>query len=138
MPQGLQLVTFAKVAITGTNWESVSPISGDSATFFNVPQGSVAYIAEIWATDNLNACEVSVTGSRFHDQTYGIRASVTSGAATAPINRAVCVSPIGLDKPIFPSDVLTVQGKGTELDDVIITLHIYYHELPRITSRLAP
>ena len=61
MAQGLQLVTFAKVAISGTNFEAVSPISGDSATFFNVPQGSVAYLAEVWATDNLNACEVSVS-----------------------------------------------------------------------------
>ena len=137
MPQGLQLVTFSKVAISGTNWEAVSPISGDSATFFNVPQGSVAYIAEIWATNNLHTCEVSITGSRFHDQTYGIRASVTSGAATAPINRAVCVSPIGLDQPIFPSDVLSVQVNGTASDDVIITLLIYYHDLPGISARLA-
>ena len=113
MAQGLQLVTFAKVAISGTNFEAVSPISGDSATFFNVPQGSVAYLAEVWATDNLNACEVSVTASRFHDQTYGIRASITSGATTAPVNRAVCISPIGLDQPIFPSDVLSVQVNGT-------------------------
>jgi hypothetical protein len=137
MPQALQLVTFAKVAISGTNWEAVSPISGDSATFFNVPQGSVAYLAEIWAVDNLNAAEISVTASRFHDQTYGIRASVTSGAATAPINRSVCVSPIGLDQPIFPSDVLSVQCKGTASDDVIITLLVYYHDLPGISARLA-
>ena len=137
MPQGLQLVTFAKVAISGTNWEAVSPISGDSATFFNVPQGSLAYLAELWATNNLHACEVSVTASRFHDQTYGIRAAVTSGAATAPINRAVCVSPIGLDQPIFPSDVLSVQVIGTASDDVIITLLIYYQDLPGISARLA-
>ncbi len=137
MPQALQLVTFSKVAITGTNFEAVSPISGDSATFFNVPQGSLAYLAELWATDNLNACEVSVTASRFHDQTYGIRASITSGAATAPINRAVCISPIGLDQPIYPSDVLSVQVKGTASDDVIITMLIYYHDLPGISARLA-
>ncbi len=137
MPQALQLVTFAKVAISGTNFEAVSPVSGDSATFFNVPQGSLAYLAELWAVDNLNAAEVSVTASRFHDQTYGIRASVTSGAAVAPINRSVCISPIGLDQPIFPSDVLSVQVKGTASDDVIITLLIYYHDLPGISSRLA-
>ncbi len=137
MPQALQLVTFSKVSITGTNWEAVSPISGDSATFFNVPQGSLAYLAELWATNNLHACEVSVTASRFHDQTYGIRAAVTSGAATAPINRAVCVSPIGLDQPIFPSDVLSVQVIGTAADDVIITLLIYYQDLPGISARLA-
>ena len=137
MPPALQTVTFSKVSITGGAWESVSPVSGDSATFFNVPQGSVAFLAEAWAVDNLHAAEVSITASRFHDQTYGIRSSVTSGAATAPINRSVCLSPIGVDQPIFPSDVLTVQVNGTASDDVIITLLIYYADLPGIHARLA-
>jgi hypothetical protein len=137
MPQGLQLLTFSKVAISGSAFEAVSPISGDSATFFNVPQGSVAYIGEIWATNNLHACEVSVTASRFHDQVYGIRGQVTSGATTAPINRAQQISAIGIDQPIFPSDVLSVQVNGTASDDVIITMLIYYADLPGISARLA-
>lgn len=137
MPQGLQLVTFSKVSLTGGAFEAISPISGDSATFFNVPIGSQAYIGEIWAVDNLHACEVSITASRFHDQTFGIRASITSGAATAPVNRSVCISSIGVDQPIYPSDVLSVQANGTAADDVIITLLIYYNQLPGISARLA-
>jgi hypothetical protein len=137
MPPGLQTVTFSKVDITGGAFEAVSPISGDSATFFNVPQGSAAFLAEAWAVNNLHACEVSITASRFHDQVYGIRASVTSGAATAPINRSVCVSPIGIDQPIFPSDVLSVQVNGTAHDDFILTLTLYYPDLPGIHARLA-
>jgi hypothetical protein len=137
MPQGLQLLTFSKVAISGSAFEAVSPISGDSATFYNVPQGTKMQVAEIWGTDNLHACEFSVTATRWHDQTYGIRGQVTSGAATAPINRAQCLSPIGVDQPIFPSDVLTVQVNGTASDDVILTLLVYYPELPGISARLA-
>lgn len=137
MPQGFQTLTFSKVAITGGAFEAVAPISGDSATFFNVPQGTNAYVSEIWAVDNLHACEVSVTASRWHDQTFGIRASVTSGAATAPVNRSVCISPMGLDQPIFPSDVLSVQVNGTAADDVIITINVYYPDLPGIRARLA-
>lgn len=137
MPQGLQTLTFSKVAIGGTTFAALSPIGTDSATFFNVPQGSLAYLGEIWATDNLNACEVSITASRFHDQVYGIRGAVTSGAATAPINRAVCISPIGIDQPIFPSDILSVQATGTASDDVIVTLVVYYQDIPGIKARLA-
>ena len=103
MPQGLQTLTFSKVAISGSVFEALSPIGTDSATFFNVPQGSMAYLAEGWAVNNLHAMEVSVTASRFHDQIYGIRASITSGATTAPVNRSVCFTPIGIDQPIFPS-----------------------------------
>ena len=137
MPPALQTVTFSKVAITGTNFEAVSPISGDSATFFNVPQGTNAFLGECWAVDNLNACEVSITASRFHDQVYGIRSAVTSGAATAPVNRSQCIQPIGIDQPIFPSDVLSVQVKGTASDDFICTLLLYYPDLPGIKARLA-
>ena len=137
MPQALQLLTFSKVAITGGAFEAVSPVSGDSATFFNVPQDTGAYVSEIWAVDNLHACEIAVTATRWHDQQYGIRGQVTSGAATAPVNRSQCINPIGFDQPIFPSDVLTVQVNGTASDDVIITLLVYYPNLPGIKARLA-
>ncbi len=137
MPHGFQFLTFSKVAISGSAFEAVSPVSGDSATFFNVPQDSQAYLGEIWATNNLHGCEVSITASRFHDQVYGIRGEVTSGATTAPINRAVCISSIGLDQKIYPSDVLSVQVNGTASDDVVITMLIYYENLPGISARLA-
>src|ERR1051326_2584595 len=122
MPQGFQTRTFSKGSRTGGSFEALSPIGTDSAPFFNVPQGSQAYLAEVWAVDNLHACEISITASRFHDQVFGIRGSVTSGATTAPVNRSVCLSPIGVDQPIFPSDVLSVQANGTAADDVIVTL----------------
>jgi hypothetical protein len=137
MPPGLQTLTFSKVSLGGGVFEALAPIGTDSATFFNVPQGSAAYLAEIWATNNLHACEVSITASRFHDQTFGIRGSVTSGAATAPVNRAVCISPIGVDQPIFPSDILSVQANGTAADDVIVTITVYYPDIPGIHARLA-
>src|SRR5438552_5854056 len=137
MPQGLQTVSFFKTAISGGAFEALAPATGDSATFFNVPQGSVAYLAEVWAVDNLHACEISLTASRFHDQVFGIRGEVTSGAATAPTLRSVNLSPIGLDQPIFPSDVLSVQANGTASDDVNVTLLIYYADIPGISARLA-
>ena len=137
MPHGLQLLTFSKVGISGTNWEAVSPVSGDSATFYNIPLNSNAYVSEIWATDNLNAAEVAVTATRWHDQIYGIRGAVTSGAATAPINRAQRISGIGIDQPIYSGDVMTVQCKGTASDDVIITVLVYYPEIGGPSARLA-
>src|SRR6266702_3149587 len=137
MPQGLQTITFSKVSLTGGAFEALAPIGTDSATFFNVPQGSMAFLGEIYGVNNLHACEISITASRFHDQVFGIRASITSGATTAPVNRSVCISPIGLDQPIFPSDVLSVQANGTAADDVIVTLLIYYQDIPGIHARLA-
>src|SRR5438067_1868670 len=137
MPQGLQTVSFFKTAISGGAFEALAPGTGDSATFFNVPQGSPAYLAEIWAVDEDHACEISLTASRFHDQVRGIRARVPSGAALAPVNRPSLVSPSGFDQAVFPSDVLTVNANGTASDDVNVTFILYYQDIPGISARLA-
>jgi hypothetical protein len=136
MPAALQTVTFFKQNLTGGAFEALAAASGDSATFFNVPQGSSCYMAEIWGVDNASPCELSLTASRFHDQTFGIRLAVPSGALLAPTTRPSLLSPAGFDQPIFPSDVLTVQANGTAADNVNVTLQLYYPDLPGIAARL--
>ena len=137
MPPALQCLTATKVSLTGGAFEALSAISGDSLTFFNVPQGSPAFIGEIWACDNLHAMEVEITASRFHDQVGGIRASVPSSASTIPVAAPWNISPIGLDQPIYPSDVMTVNVNGTASDDASVTFVIYYPDLPGANARLA-
>jgi hypothetical protein len=136
MPQGQQVVTFFKQSLTGGAFEALAPGTGDTATFFNVPQGSLAYISEVWGVDDAHLCELSLTASRFHDQVFGIRSSIPSGASLAPAKRMSNVSPSGIDQPIFPSDVLTVQANGTASDNVNVTLCIYYADIPGVAARL--
>jgi hypothetical protein len=135
MPPALQVVTFFKQGLTGGAFEALAPGTGDSATFFNVPQGSGPYLSEIWAVDNANPMEVSLTASRFHDQTFGIRLAVPSGALLAPTTRPSLVSPAGFDQPVFPSDVLTVNVNGTAADNANVTAILYYPDLPGIDGR---
>lgn len=137
MPAGLQVVNFFKQGLTGGAFEALAPGTQDSATFFNIPQGSGAYLAEIWAVDNASACELSLTASRFHDQTFGLRLAVPSGATLAPTTRPSLVSPAGYDQPIFPSDVLSIQANGTAGDNVNVTGLLYYPNLPGIAGRYA-
>lgn len=134
---GLQVVNFFKQAITGGAFEALAPGTGDSATFFNIPQGSPAYLAEVWAVDDASPCEVSLTASRFHDQVRGIRCQVPDGSTLAPVEKASLVSPAGLDQPIYPSDVLTVNVNGTAADNVNVTLILYYEDIPGIAASLA-
>src|SRR5262245_46805669 len=136
MPAGLQVLNFYKQSLTGGAFEALSAGTGDSATFFNVPQGSAAYLGEIWGVDDANPCEVSLTASRFHDQVYGIRANIPDGDLVAPTDRCSLLSPSGLDQPIFPSDVLTVQANGTASDNVNVTLVVYYADIPGIAANL--
>lgn len=135
--QGLQVQTFFKQNLTGGAFEALAPGTGDSATFFNVPQGSQAYLAEIWGVDDASPCAISLTATRFHDQVRGIVAELPDGATLAPANRASLLSPSGVDQPIFPSDVLTVQANGTAADNVNVTIVAYYRDIPGIAASLA-
>lgn len=136
MPPGLQVQTWFKQAITGGAFEALAPGTGDSATFFNVPQGSFANLSETWGVDDASPCEVSLVASRFHDQQFAIRAELPDGSTLAPVNRATKVDTAGIDQPIFPSDVLNVQVNGTAADNVNVTLVLYYADIPGIQSRL--
>jgi hypothetical protein len=137
MPAALQTVNIFKQNLTGGAFEALAAGTGDSLTFFNVPQDTGAYMAEIWAVDNASPCELSLTASRFHDQTFGIRVAVPSGALLAPTTRPSLLSPAGFDQPIFPSDVLAVSANGTAADNVNVTVQLYYPNLPGIDARLA-
>jgi hypothetical protein len=136
MPQGLQVVNFFKQNLTGGGFEALAPATGDSATFFNVPIGSAAFLGEVWGVDDASPAELSLTASRFHDQVFGIRESLPDGSTLAPAGRSVNVSPTGLDQPIFPSDVLSVQANGTAADNVNATMILYYPDIPGISANL--
>lgn len=137
MPAGLQVSNFFGQGIAGTANEALAPGTGDSASFFNVPQGSYAQLAEVWAVDDASPCDLSLVASRFHDQTSGIVYKVPNGSQLALPERATLLSAPGVDQPIFPSDVLTVQVDGTAGDNVNVTLVFYYADIPGISARLA-
>lgn len=136
MPQALQIINLFKQSLTGGAFEALAPGTGDSLTFQNVPQDSVSTFAEVWAVDDAHACELSFYASRWHDQQFGIRMEVPSGAAFAPVNQPVNVLGGGAIQPIFPSDVLVPRVNGTASDNVNATALIYYENLPGIDARL--
>lgn len=136
MPDGLQVLNFYNQDLGGTTAVALTPGTGDSGTFFNVPQGSVAWLGEVWAVNSATAGEIYLTASRFHDQVFGIRGSVPAGTTTAPANASVRLSGIGIDQPIYPSDVLTVSAIGADNDKVNVTVLAYYQDIPGIDARL--
>lgn len=137
MPAGLQVLNFFKQNLAGGGFEALAAGSGDSATFFNVPQGSQAYLAEVWGVDDANPCEIELTASRFHDQVAGIRCNVPDGDLVAMTDRCTLLIPRGFDQPIYPSDVLSVQASGTAADNVNVTIVARYDDIPGISARLA-
>jgi hypothetical protein len=137
MPAGLQVQTWFNQGLAGGGFEALTVGTGDSATFFNVPQNTSAFLGEVWAVDDASPCEISLKATRFHDQLFGIRCALPDGSALAPPNRASNCSPAGIDQPIFPSDILQVEASGTAGDNVNVTNVLYYPDLPGISARLA-
>lgn len=137
MPQGLQVQNFFSTSLTGGGFEPLTPGTGDSDTFFNVPQNSDSFLSQVWAVDDASPMELSLVASRFHDQQFGMRFSVPDGSTLAPVSRSTLLTPEGTDQRIFPSDVLTVQVSGTAADNVNVTLITYYADIPGIAARLA-
>jgi hypothetical protein len=137
MPQALQIINAFSTGLTGGGFEPLTPGTGDSFTFQNVPQDSEAFLAEVWAVDDASPMEVSLKASRFHDQQFGIRMEAPDGSTLAPASRSVNILPGGIAQPIFPSDVLDVQVSGTAADNVNLTFLLYYANLPGIDARLA-
>lgn len=137
MPDGLQVLNFYNQDLGGTTAVALTPGSGDSGTFFNVPQGSVAWLGEAWAVNSASACEIYFTASRFHDQVFGIRASIPAGTSLAPAGCSTKLFGVGIDQPIFPSDVMTVSAIGADNDKVNVTVCAYYADIPGIDARLA-
>lgn len=137
MPAGLQVVTFFKQNLGGGSFEALTPATGDSDTFFNVPQDSLPFLAEVWAVDSASPAFISLHGTRFHDQQVGMQGNIPDGSTLAPTGRASLMSPAGVDQRIYPSDVLTVSANGTAADDVNVTIVLYYPNLPGISARLA-
>jgi hypothetical protein len=136
MPDGLQVLNFYNQDLGGTTAVALTPGTGDSGTFYNVPQGSTAWLGEAWAVNSAHVGEIYFTASRFHDQVFGIRCSVPAATSLAPSGSASKLFGIGIDQPIYPSDVMTVNAVGQDDDKVNVTVVAYYADIPGIDSRL--
>jgi hypothetical protein len=137
MPDGLQVLNFYNQDLGGTTAVALTPGTGDSGTFFNVPIGSVAWLGEAWALNSAHVGEIYFTASRFHDQVFGIRCSVPAATSLAPSGGMSKLFGVGIDQPIFPSDVMTVSAIGQDDDKVNVTVVAYYQNIPGIDARLA-
>src|ERR1700674_3491915 len=117
MPHALQVVNAFKQNLAGTVFEALAPGTGDSFQVQNVPLESAPYLAEVWGTDDDSAFELSIYGSRWHDQTLALRMAGPASAALAPAGRATLLSPSGADQRLYSSDNLHFNVKAVAADN---------------------
>lgn len=129
MGAALQVLNFYSASLTGGAFEALTPGTNDSATIQTTSSTPAGYLSEIWGLDDTNVCEISITATRFHDQTYGIRMALPDGGTLAPAGRPSCISPLGVQQEVYSADVLSVKANGTAADNVNVTFVIYYPNL---------
>ena len=135
MAAALQVLNFYKQSLSGGSFEALTAGTGDSATFQTIPNAGdnpVGWLSEVWAANSANVCELSLTASRFHDQTYGMRMAFPAASSFAPTTTPVAVSPLGFDQPIYSADVISVKANGTATNKVNATCIVYYPDLPGV------
>lgn len=132
MPPALQVLNFYSTSLTGGSFEALTAGTGDSATIQTTSQEPAGYLSSIYGTDDTSVCEISITATRFHDQTYGIRMALPAGSGLAPAGRSLEISPLGIKQAVYSADVLSVKANGTAADNVNVTFMIYYPNLAGI------
>lgn len=132
----LQVLNFFKQSLSGGSFEALTAGTGDGGgTFQTVPGAGDAptgFLAEVWGANSANVCEYSLTASRFHDQTFGIRMASPAASSFAPTTTPTNLSPLGFDQPIYSADVLSVKANATAGNKVNVSCIVYYPNLPGV------
>lgn len=138
MPPVLTSIGTFKQSITGGAFEALAATTKDSLTVIAYPDGSNAYVEEVWSGNSANKMEVAIFSPRFGDNQFGLRLQhqfnpTLSGADGDP----QLLLPQELDIPIYSTDLLNVQVNGTATNNVDVVLQVYYENINGAGQRLA-
>jgi hypothetical protein len=137
MPVLTSISTF-KQSLTGSAFEALAAVSGDSLSIIAFPDSSHAYVEEVISGNSAHKMEVAVYSPRFGDNQYGMRLQhqfnpTTSGADGDP----QLILPRVIDIPVYSTDTLNVQVNGTASDNADVVLQLYYENIQGAGQRLA-
>jgi hypothetical protein len=137
MPVLTSISTF-KQSLSGSAFEALAAVSGDSLSIIAFPDSSQAWVEEVISGNSAHKMEVAVYSPRFGDNQYGMRLQhqfnpTTSGADGDP----QLILPRVIDIPVYSTDTLNVQANGTASDNANVTLQLYYENIQGAGQRLA-
>jgi hypothetical protein len=131
-------ISTFKQSLTGSAFEALAAVSGDSLSIIAFPDGSRAYVEEIFSGNSASKMEVAVFSPRFGDNQYGLRVQhqfnpTLSGADGDP----QLLLPANIDVPVYSTDTLNVQVNGSASDNADVVLQLYYENIQGAGQRLA-
>lgn len=128
MGHALQAIS-GRVTNPGAVITALTPNTGDSFVVRNFQQGaSNAYLESMWAMAG-TAGVARIRSALLHDNAQGIRQRFT---ATDPAE----LLPDEVEQLLYPQDTLTVEMSGGGAETDVLSLLLYYDDLPGVDSRL--
>lgn len=128
MGRALQVIS-GRVTNPGATITALTVNTGDSFTVRSFPFESGAHLVQAWGR-NATGGVARVRSPRLHDQAQGIRLAV-------PAANARPLLPEEARQRLYPQDVLTVESSGGGAETDLLSLLLYYQDLPGIDARLA-
>jgi len=125
-------------SLTGSStFDNLTPGNGNSFSIRNYPDGSAAWLHDVYAADSAHAYQLSIRSPRMHDQVKGILLAGTPLSADASANfNPQSLMPGPTKQMLYSTDTLTVQANGTASDVFNAAFSIRYDNLPGVSSRL--
>lgn len=128
MGKAMQVLTGFATNPGATN-TALTVSTGDSLTLDSFDPSERAYLLSLWA-DNANGGVVRVKSPRFHDNVQGIRLQVPAGDDLWEFRPRI-------PQRLYPADTLSVDTTGGGAETDVVTLLVYYDNVPGIDAPLA-
>ena len=127
MPNAFEILT-GRVVNPGAVITPVTLATGDSLAVRSFPMTNIAYLDNFWALGTTPGV-MRVRSPRIHDNVQGIRAGYTTLAPQPAL-------PVPIFQPLYPQDVLIAEMSGGAAETDIMSMLVYYRDLPGVNARL--
>lgn len=127
MGAAMEIVT-GRATNPGATFTAVTPGTQDSLTVRNCDLSSRIRLMDLWSR-NATGGLARIRSPRMHDNVQGLRVIVPAGEASPLLSDQ-------FDERLFPQDTLTVEVTGGGAETDVVTMLVYYDDLPGISARL--
>lgn len=138
MGQAWETIVGYNGSLTGSStFDALTPGNGNSFAVHNYPDGSSAWLYDVYAADSAHAYQLSIKSPRMHDQVKGILLAGTPLSLDASANfNPQSLIPGPTKQMLYSTDILQVTANGTASDVFNAMFSVRYDNLPGVAARL--
>lgn len=131
-------ITCFKDAISGSAFEALAAVDGESLSIRWLGEGTHVELLEAWGGNNVTKCDFSIRSPLLHDNVRGIRFAHTFNPTLSGVDgNPQLYLPPTFKQRYSPTDTLIVEVLGAASDDVTFSQLLKYQTPNDIGGRFA-